>query len=82
MRKITRARYQHAVKTIKRDGDTIRMQKIAEALISNKTRNLFSEASKIKGPNKSLATSVDDASTDDDIVNLFSDKYNNLYNSE
>ncbi len=67
MRRITRARYHHVVKTIKRDSDTIRMQKMAEALVSNKTRDLFSEASKIKGHNNILPTSVDDASTD--IVN-------------
>ncbi len=81
MRRITRARYHHAVKTLKRDSDTIRMQKLAEALVSNKTRDLFSEASKIKGRNNILPTNVDDASTDDDIVNLFADKYSNLYKS-
>ncbi len=67
MRRITRPRYHHAVKIIKCDSDTIRMQKMAEALVSNKTRDLFSEASKIKGHNNILPTSVDDASTD--IVN-------------
>ncbi len=63
------------------DSDTIRMQKMAEALVSNKTRDLFSETSKIKGCNNILPSSVDDASTVDDIVNLFADKYSNLYNS-
>ncbi len=53
---------------------------MAEALVNNKTRDLFSEASKIKGHNNILATSVDDASTDYDIVSLFADKYSNLYN--
>ncbi len=80
MRRITTARYHHAVKTIKLDNDTIRMQKMAEALVSNKTRNFF-EALKIKDRNNILPSSVDDASTDDDIVNLFADKYSNLYNS-
>ncbi len=65
MRRITRARYHHAVKTIKHDSDTIRMQKMAEALVSSKTRDLFSEASKIKGRNNILPTSLDYASTDD-----------------
>ncbi len=74
MRRITRARYHHAVKTIKRDSDTIRMQKMDEALVSNKTRDLFSEAYKIKGCNNILPTSVDDASSDDDTVILFADK--------
>ncbi len=81
MWQITSARYHHAVKTIKRDNDTIRMQMMAEALVSNKTRDSFSEASKIKGRNNILPTSVDDASSDDNIVNLFADKYSNLYNS-
>ncbi len=81
MKRITRAIYHHAVKIIKRDNDTIRMQKMAEILVSNKTMDLFSEASKIKSRNNILPTSVDDASTDDDIVNLFADKYSNLYNS-
>ncbi len=54
------------------------MQKMTEALVNNKTRDLFSE---IKGRNNILPTSVDDAYTDDHIVNLFADKYSNLYNS-
>ncbi len=80
MRRITRAIYHHAVKTIKRDSDTMRMQKMAEALVSNKTKDLLFEASQINGRNNILPTSVDDVSTDDDIVNLFADKYSNLYN--
>ncbi len=43
---------------------------MAEALVSNKTRDLFSEASKFKGHNNILPTSVDEASTDDDIVHV------------
>ncbi len=78
---MTRAIYHHAAKTIKCDSDIIRIQKMAEALVSNKTRDLFSEASKIKCYNNMLPTSVDDASTDNDIVNLFADKHSNLYNS-
>ncbi len=54
---------------------------MTESLVSNKRRDLFSEASKINGHNNILPTSVDDASIDDDIVNLFADKYSNLYNS-
>ncbi|MBL0711159.1 MAG: hypothetical protein JJV99_09145 [Colwellia sp.] len=57
------------------------MQKITEALIDNKTRDLFSEASKINGCNNILPTVVDNASTGDNIVNLFTDKYSNLHNS-
>ncbi len=34
---------------------------MAEALVSNTTRDLFSEASQIKGRNNILPTSVDDA---------------------
>ncbi len=47
---------------------------MAEALVSNKTRDKFSGASQIKSHNNILPTSIDDASTDDDIVNLFADK--------
>ncbi len=70
--------YHHAVKTIKLDSDA--MQKMTEALVSNKTRDLCSEASKFKGCNNILLTSFDDASTGDDSVNLFADKYSNFYN--
>ncbi len=51
MRRIPRARYIDAVKAIKHDSDTTRMPNIAKALVSNKTSELFSEASKIKGCN-------------------------------
>ncbi len=37
---------------------------MAEALVSNKTRDLFSEASKIKGHNNILPTSVYNPPTD------------------
>ncbi len=60
---------------------TIKIQKIAEALVKNKTKDLFSVASIIKDHNNVLPTSVNHASTDDDSVNLFADKYSNLYKS-
>ena len=55
--------------------------KMAEAVSEHRTPDLFSEVRRIKGRNKCLPSSVDGMVGDDEIAQLFSDKYNHLYNS-
>ncbi len=59
----------------------IRSEKLAEAIADNRCTNLFKEARKIKSRYKFKPTNVDGCSGDDKISNLFSNKFNNLYNS-
>ena len=81
MRRITRARYHHAVRSVKKDKDKIRMTKMAQAIERNNHRDLFSEVKKIKGRGSVMPASMDNATNDDDICDVFAKKYQDLYNS-
>ena len=48
MRRITRARYHRAIQHIGINVNTIRMGKMANALLSNKSRGVWSECDKMK----------------------------------
>ncbi len=80
IRRITRARYHHAIKIVKREEDKIRMERMAETIASNNHCNLFFEV-KLKGCGNILPACVDGASSDNDICGLFCKKYDDLYNS-
>ena len=80
-RKQTRARYHLAVRRCKSDEDKIRMEKMAEAMLKNDSRNFWLEAKKFRGGTKSFPRKVDDARCQKDIAELFMDKYSVLYNS-
>ncbi len=54
---------------------------MAEAIADNRTSDLFKEARKIKSRYNFKSTNVDGCSCGDEIFNLFSNKFNNLYNS-
>ncbi len=67
IRRITRARYHHAIKIVKREEDKIWMERMAEAIASNNHRNLFFEVNKTKGHGNILPPYVDGASSNNDI---------------
>ena len=54
---------------------------MADAIVDNRTRDLWKEVKKIKGRNNASPANVDGATNVDDILNTFSVKYRNLYNS-
>ena len=81
MHRITRARYHHAIRCVLRDQDKIVITRMAEAIGSNCTRDLWKEVRKIKGRNNQCSNVVDQCSSDSDIANIFYNKYNDLYNS-
>ena len=81
MRRLSRARYHRAVRYLKRDETRMRTEKMSEALISNRSRDLWSEVKRMKGRSRKSACTVDGVNSDKDIADLFSDKYNILYNS-
>ena len=64
-----------------REDDRIRTTKMAEAISENRNRDLWSEVRRIKGKNKFLPSSIDGVVGDEGIAQLFSDRYNHLYNS-
>ena len=57
------------------------MGKMANALLSNKSRDVCSECSKMKGKNCKMASMIDGNSDSCGIAGMFSDIYAVLYNS-
>ena len=59
MCRTTRARYHRAIRHIEKNANTIRMGKMANALLSNKSRDVCSECAKMKGKNCKMASMID-----------------------
>ncbi len=77
MHRVTRSQYHRVANMVKRDSIKISMNKMAEAMACD----FFTESRKLKGQNNNLYKTIDNASNDADIANLFCKKYNELYNS-
>ena len=54
---------------------------MADTLISNRSRDLWSEVKRMRSRSSNSSCTSDGVNGDKDIVDLFSDKYNTLYNS-
>jgi hypothetical protein len=81
MHRMSRARYHRAIRHIMKNSDNIRMERMAEAIADNRSRDLWKEVKKIKGRNNFAPANIDGVTSDYDISNTFSEKYRNLYNS-
>ena len=80
MRK-AKAEYKRAVRYVKRQQSNLKAKRMADALLQDNKRPFWCEVRKSLGLNKSLPTCVDGANNDDDICEIFHDKYNELYSS-
>ena len=54
---------------------------MAHALMSNNSRDLWSEVRKVKSRNSKISSNVDGSCDSKEITELFSEKYKHLYNS-
>ena len=54
---------------------------MAESIINNNSRDLWSEIRKVRNTTKTVSTCIDGVTGDINIAELFSNKYNELYNS-
>ena len=82
MRRMTRAIYHGKVKDIKRDRQKIEKQNMAEAVVERNDRKLWNEVRKIRcSKSGSRPLSVDNVSGEQEICDIFVNKYSNLYNS-
>ena len=54
---------------------------MAQSILSDGSSGLWPEVKKIKGKKGKMASSMDGCNDNDDIANIFSDKYMELYNS-
>ena len=78
--RISRARYHMAVRSVLKDQDDIRMERMATAILDSNHRDWWKEVKKIKGRANIIAANIDGCSDENDIVELFN-KYCDLYNS-
>ncbi len=77
--KRTKHKYHYAIRNIKKRERELRMSKIAEAMMDNgDIRNFWYED---KGSSKSYPPHVNDATENGQMADVFSQKYNALYNS-
>ena len=74
MRRITRARYHRVRKLIQKDNESIRKEKVAEAMSKNGTRDLYSEVRNMTAGKRTNLISVDGLTDDNDLYHLFSKK--------
>ncbi len=81
LHRISRTHYHRAVRSTLKNRNLIRSEKMAKATADNRTGDLFKEARKIKSRYNFKRTNIDGCSGNDEISNLFSNKFNHLYNS-
>ena len=80
-RKHARYDYHYAIKKVRNNEDRLRSEKMLAAIKDNKQKNLWYEVNKLKGRKKSLPVMVDGVKGEDNIANIFADKYKHLYTS-
>ena len=80
-RRISRARYHRAIRHIERNTNRIRIDKMADALLSNNSTDVHHEVDKTKPRSSKISSTVDGNNDCESITNMFSDKYNMLCNS-
>ena len=66
---------------IQRNKKIIKSEKKAYAVVSNNSRDLWSEVRKVKGRNSKISRNVDGSCDSKEITELFTEKYKHLYNS-
>ena len=80
MRK-TRAKYHHAIREVRRKETDIVNLRFASALTENRSRDFWHEVKHIRNSKNKVSSVVDDCCNADDVANLFSTKYQDLYTS-
>ena len=81
LRKFARAKYHWAIKHVKREKNNIILKKTAQQLASKSFCEFWKTIKKLNGNSKTIAKIVDNKNVDTDIAKIFTDKYNELYNS-
>ena len=68
------------IRLLKKQSDQLSKHAMAQS-IANNYRDLWKETSKIRNNNSTTSTCIDNKINDDDITQVFFDKYNILFNS-
>ena len=79
--KKAKADYKRAAKSVLRNQNQLASQRMATALVSNSSRDFWTEAKRQSSKRLSLPDRVDDAQGGQEVCDMFADKYSDLYNS-
>ena len=77
----TRAQYHYAIRQVKRNSSTIKATKMANALLKNDHNDFWSHVKKFSGSKTTLSNNIDGIVGQNNISELFADKYDILYKS-
>ena len=78
--RMTRAKYHYTIRWVRQNETNFKNSKFAQSLINNNTKDYWKEVKKHRGTHKASPTSIDGASSDKDIANIFARKYDDLFN--
>ena len=81
LRKRAKSRYKYAVRRLIRNQDLIRRKRMAEAMVSDSSRDFWHEVNRCKIRKQIPATCVDGVLGDDRIVELWPSKFRDLFTS-
>ena len=80
MRNKTRLQYHYAVRRIDKNNNAIKSERMDQSCLSNK-RDMWQEAKKMRGNNSKLPGMVDNVVGDNDISDLFLNKFKSIFTS-
>ena len=81
IQRTTKMQYKYAVRRLKRTSNSIQQQKFIDGLITG-GKDIFSEIRKFRGSSRNLASSVDGQVGAENVSNLFSGIYEDLYSRQ
>ena len=77
----TRAAYHYAIRQARRDEESIVRERIAEAFLTDPTRNFWKEVKRIRNNKTTYNKTVDGCTDENSIAQVFASKYKSLYTS-
>ena len=81
MRRKTRLKYHYAIRHVVKENTRVHNKLMAEAISENEDRKLWDEVRKISRINNELPNAMDGQSSIGEITDIFTNKYEHLYNS-
>lgn len=81
IRRKTRGQYKRMAQWVVRNQDKLSAERMADALRGNHSRDLWAEVKRRRGHSSPMPNVVDDIDGEEDVCNLFKEKYEALYSS-
>ncbi len=81
IRRRTRAKYHKILRQLQNNQKQIRSLKMAQTILQSDRRDFWSEVKKLRGKGVNVTNVVDNSHGEENIVDVFAQKYKELYNS-